>query len=115
MGTLRCVEPFAFSDHKAGVERVVRAGDLVDAKDPLVKGREGWFETVEANVERVTNRNYEQATAAPGEKRAASVPSEPPRSGAGSGRDVWAEYAAAKGVEVTDDMTRDDIVAAVDG
>jgi len=68
MGVLRCTEAFAFSDK--GVERVVRPGDLVDQNDPLVKGREQWFETVEANVHRMTDRTVEQATAAPGEKRA---------------------------------------------
>jgi len=69
MAVLRCLEPFAFSDHKNGVERVVRAGDLVDDKDPLVKGREHMFETVDANVARVSDRSVEQATSAPGEKR----------------------------------------------
>jgi hypothetical protein len=39
---------------------------------------------------------------------------EPPRSGAGSGRDAWVAYAGTQGVEVTDDMTRDDIIAAVE-
>lgn len=38
----------------------------------------------------------------------------PPRAGAGSGRDVWAAYAESKGVEVTDDMTRDEIIEAVE-
>jgi hypothetical protein len=38
----------------------------------------------------------------------------PPRAGAGSGRDVWAAYAESQGVEVTDDMTRDEIIAAVE-
>ena len=38
----------------------------------------------------------------------------PPRSGAGSGRDAWVAYAASRGVEVTDDMTRDEIIEAVD-
>lgn len=45
-------------------------------------------------------------------KPAAAEP--PPRSGAGSGRDAWAAYAADRQVPVTDDMTRDDIAAAVD-
>lgn len=70
MAVLRCTEAFAFSDHKTGVERVVRPGDLVDSKDPLVKGREQWFEGVETTVDRVSDRSVEQATAAPGEKRA---------------------------------------------
>jgi hypothetical protein len=39
----------------------------------------------------------------------------PPRGGAGSGRDAWAAYATAHGVEVTEDMaSRDDIIAALD-
>lgn len=39
-------------------------------------------------------------------------PPVPPTSGKGSGRDAWAAYANAKGVEVEEDMSRDDIVAA---
>lgn len=40
--------------------------------------------------------------------------SEPPRAGQGSGREAWAEYAAALGLEVADGDTRNDIIAAVD-
>lgn len=44
-----------------------------------------------------------------------AVPGErPPTSGAGSGRDAWEAYARSQGVEVTEDMNRDAIVAAVD-
>jgi hypothetical protein len=39
----------------------------------------------------------------------------PPRSGPGSGKDAWVAYAQARGVEVTDDMTREDIIGAVEG
>ena len=38
----------------------------------------------------------------------------PPRSGAGSGVGAWAKYARTLGLTVTDDMSRDDIIAAVD-
>jgi len=41
-------------------------------------------------------------------------PVEPPRAGRGSSRDAWADHAATLEVTVTDDMTRDDIIAAVD-
>ncbi|MFE5332948.1 hypothetical protein ACFRCG_41850 [Embleya sp. NPDC056575] len=41
-------------------------------------------------------------------------PDEPPRSGPGSGKSAWAEYALSRGLEVTDDMSREDIIAAVD-
>lgn len=39
---------------------------------------------------------------------------EPPRTGRGSGLQAWARYAHAAGVHVSDDMNRDDIIAAVD-
>lgn len=39
---------------------------------------------------------------------------EPPRSGPGSGRDVWATYAESLGVVVEDGATREDIITAVD-
>lgn len=38
----------------------------------------------------------------------------PPTSGSGSGVGAWRTYAAARGVEVPDGATRDEIVAAVD-
>lgn len=45
--------------------------------------------------------------------KAAETP-EPPRGGAGSGVDAWRDYAIQTGVELDDDMSRDDIIAAVD-
>lgn len=38
----------------------------------------------------------------------------PPRHGAGSSRAAWAAYADTVGVDVDEDMSRDDIIAAVD-
>jgi hypothetical protein len=38
----------------------------------------------------------------------------PPKGGAGSGKEAWADYAKANGVDVPDDATRDDIIAALD-
>jgi hypothetical protein len=38
----------------------------------------------------------------------------PPKGGAGSGKDAWAAYAAARGVAVAEDATRDEIVAALE-
>lgn len=46
-----------------------------------------------------------------GEGRSVEVP---PRAGKGSSREAWAEYAAAVKVDVDDDATRDDIIAAVE-
>lgn len=39
---------------------------------------------------------------------------EPPRSGAGSGRDAWAAYAASKGINVPADAGRDQIIELVE-
>ena len=38
----------------------------------------------------------------------------PPKGGAGSGAPAWREYAASKGVEVADDASREDVIAALD-
>lgn len=46
--------------------------------------------------------------------KAEIAPERPPASGAGSSRDAWVEYANALGMEVPDDMSRDDIIAALE-
>lgn len=38
----------------------------------------------------------------------------PPRAGKGSGREAWTEHATALGIDVTDDMGRDEIVALIE-
>jgi hypothetical protein len=38
---------------------------------------------------------------------------EPPRSGKGSGRDAWTEFAESREVHVEDEDSRDDIIAAL--
>jgi hypothetical protein len=38
----------------------------------------------------------------------------PPKAGTGSGRDAWVAYAEGLGIEVTDEMGRDEIVELVD-
>jgi len=55
MAVLACTGAFAYSEPN-GVQRVLRPGDLVEEDDPCVKGREVYFETVEANVHRATER-----------------------------------------------------------
>lgn len=55
------------------------------------------------------------ATPAGGGERGGTGPvSEPPRSGPGSGEAAWAEYAAARGLEVPEGAGRKQIIAAVD-
>jgi hypothetical protein len=68
---LRCVEAFAYTDHRSGQNRVVRTGDLLDDKDPRVKGREQWFELVDVTGERVTPRSSEPAPSRRAAKKAA--------------------------------------------
>lgn len=65
MTVLRVKTPFALSARK-----VFTIGTLVDASDPIVKGRESLFEPVETAAARTAS--VEQATAAPGEKRTRS-------------------------------------------
>lgn len=47
--------------------RLIQAGDLIHESDPVVKGREQFFTEDEGPP-------VEQATAAPGERRAVKVP-----------------------------------------
>lgn len=66
MATLRCKDAFATKIN--GAPRVVAAGELVDADDPVVRGREVFFEPLDTFMSR-RGRQVEQATAAPGEAR----------------------------------------------
>ncbi|NJP73730.1 hypothetical protein [Streptomyces sp. C1-2] len=68
---LRCKQ--SFSAYVGGRPRVVRAGSLVEDDDPIVKGREASFESVDAHLAARRSR-VEQTTAAPGEKRSISLP-----------------------------------------
>lgn len=43
-----------------------------------------------------------------------AVASEPPRAGAGSGKQAWVDYAGGRGIEVEDGDTRDAIITKVD-
>ncbi len=54
------------------------------------------------------------AAPTPPEPAARVVVEAPPRSGKGANRDAWAAYAETLGVAFTDDMGRDEIIAAVE-
>jgi hypothetical protein len=56
-------------------------------------------------VDQLDSRHFENASGADGP---------PPKSGKGSGVQAWAEYAATNRVEVAEDATRDDVIAALD-
>lgn len=68
---LRCTK--SFSAYVDGSPRVVRAGQLVEDDDPIVKGREASFESVDAHLAARRPR-VEQATADPGEQRNLTTP-----------------------------------------
>jgi hypothetical protein len=48
-----------------------------------------------------------------GTKATVSDPDEPPRSGKGSSKEAWAEFAQSRGVHVEDEDSRDDVIAAL--
>jgi len=78
MAIKRCKASFAVSAN--GVPRMVTAGQLVDANDPVIKGREALFEDVETFMSDKAARQapkVEQATAEPGEKRSVAPPRAP--------------------------------------
>jgi hypothetical protein len=65
----------------------------------------------EASVDRYLAQGWRKAGApAPAQDDGA-----PPKAGAGSSRQAWADYAATLGVAVPDEWTRDDIIDAVEG
>jgi hypothetical protein len=64
----------SFAVHVGGAPRVVPVGTLVEADDPILRGREQYFEDVETYVSDRASARVEQATAAPGEQRALPRP-----------------------------------------
>ena len=68
MGFKRCTSPFTYWS-KDGVPRTVPGGELVDDRDPAIKGHEAFFEDVETYVSARSEARVEDATAAPGDKR----------------------------------------------
>ncbi|MGW4950666.1 hypothetical protein [Streptomyces parvulus] len=68
---LRCKK--SFSAYVSGSPRVVKTGQLVPDDDPIVKGREASFESVDAHLAARRPR-VEQATADPGQPRDLTPP-----------------------------------------
>ncbi|MCX5584278.1 hypothetical protein [Streptomyces erythrochromogenes] len=63
----RCKASFSVSVN--GVPRVITAGTLLDASDPVIKGRETLFEDVDTYMSERAPQPVERATAEPGERR----------------------------------------------
>jgi len=79
MAVLRVLEAFAYKSSD-GFLVPLGAGEIVDSTHPAVKGREHMFEPVEATAAR-SRDEVEQATAAPGEKRAVKKAAAKPKTG----------------------------------
>ncbi|MFC8277191.1 hypothetical protein ACFUJR_32605 [Streptomyces sp. NPDC057271] len=71
MAIKRCKASFAVSVN--GVPRMVTVGQLLDASDPVIKGREALFEDAETYVSGRAPK-VEQATSEPGERRSVLPP-----------------------------------------
>lgn len=67
MAIKRCKASLAVSVN--GVPRVITAGMLLDASDPVIKGREALFEDVDTYMSERAPQPVERATAEPGERR----------------------------------------------
>ncbi len=59
----------AFATILDGVTIIVQPGQVVDASDPILKGRRELFDDFAPKVRTYPGQRVEQATAAPGEKR----------------------------------------------
>ncbi len=59
----------AFAAAVDGETIVIQPGQVVDADDPVLKGRQDLFEDYAPKVRKYKGQRVEQATAAPGEKR----------------------------------------------
>lgn len=92
--------------------RLVRTVHLVDEQ-----GRSHVFgpgsDVPEWAAKRITNPSaWANASAVAEEPQSAEVLEEPPRSGPGSNKAAWIAYAESRGVTITDDMGREDIIEA---
>lgn len=72
MAIKRCKAAFAATVN--GTPHMFKVGQLVDATDPVIKGREALFEDVETYMSDRSATRVERATAEPGEKRSVGRP-----------------------------------------
>jgi hypothetical protein len=79
--------------------------DQLNEGSPVQARVEGGGELTEAEQEAFDALESDDESGASGGEA-------PPKGGPGSGRDAWAAYAEANDVDVTDEMNRDDIIAA---
>lgn len=98
---MRTLKTFVHVHDQAGITHVFGPGDEVPqwAQDAITNPKV-WAEQ--------SAPSSEIAQSSDGE-----APVEPPRSGKGSGPKVWADFAQAHDIEVSDDAKRDDIIASL--
>jgi hypothetical protein len=61
----------AFAAQVGAETIIIQPGQVVDANDPILKGRESLFDDFAPKIRKYPGQRVEQATAAPGEKRGA--------------------------------------------
>jgi hypothetical protein len=95
-------------DPETGRTSVLNRGTEVEGRAlTLISNPDVWEDPDEA----AEARDAFESDSADQDPQDASV--EPPRAGAGSGRDVWAKFAEAHGVHVEDEDKREDIIGAL--
>jgi len=96
-------------DNGEGRSQVFRPGDAMPAwAEAHVRNPKVWSDDGKSSTEQAP------PAGGSGGGSAGGGPVEPPRSGPGSGRVAWTEYAMARSVDVAGDASREDIIAAVD-
>lgn len=101
MAMFRCKQPFAFDVD--GVSRIVRTDDVVSSDEPAFQARPDvlanldLFEPAEDYLGRRAGAGVEQATAAPGERRTLTRPTEPRATGGGKAPSGRTKAASPKG------------------
>jgi hypothetical protein len=96
-------------DPETGRTVVLNRGTEVSGRHLTLITNPGVWEDPDEASEAVAAFEASQET----EEESTDAVVEPPRSGKGSGRDAWALFAANHDVEVDDEDTRDDIIAAL--
>jgi hypothetical protein len=111
----RLAANIAARNPETGVVETFLAGETVPAwaaeriTNPDVWAREG-SDVGEVDADLDQAEDDTGTDTAPG----VAADDEPPRTGKGSGKDHWAEYAQRIGVDVDQDASKADIIAAVD-
>jgi hypothetical protein len=106
------IRRWSFADVRRVVTELTRLADRYEPIGSLDSGTE-----TDDNHERTRDdpRAAGAATARVAQPLSPSPTDAPPMHGPGSSRVAWVNYAIAKGVQVTETMNRDAIVAAVRG